>query len=53
MKAPNGTSLTAMANAIRNQLLLPITDFGVAWFMFFPDQLTPEFVASVQRALAV
>ena len=46
----NGDSapLKAMADAIRNQLLLPITDFGVAWFMFFPDQLTPEVAMRMQ-----
>jgi hypothetical protein len=47
-KNADSAPLKAMANAIQNQLVLPIIDFGVAWFMFFPDQLTPDVARRMQ-----
>jgi len=50
-KNKNSQALTGMIKSIQNKEPLDFTGFGMSWFMFFPEHLTPKIAMKLQAQM--
>ena len=50
-KNADSSQLKEMAKSIQNQKELSVISFGMNWFTFFPEQLTPKLAVQLQQRM--